>query len=179
MATGERQFVLTDSIEDCLAHPNSLVIVNASEPFAAVGTNVSALIQNGHTVLLYGERAENTLLYHTFRDCNLVSCAICMEEAEYTPCCDALKRGDRYISIAVGKCLKRQPLAHEKTFSSLTNMQTRVLFSLLSGKTVNDVADEENTTADSIRHMKGYLKRVIETSFGGTMPIESASWLFS
>ena len=57
-------------------------------------------------------------------------------------------------------------------------MQLRVLFSLLSGLHAAEIAADEGTTVDSIRHIKSYLHKTLDFCFGERLPTEAASWLF-
>ena len=65
MATGERLFVSAERAEKERENTSALVIVNADEPFVSVGSAVSKYVSVGSTVLLYGERVHNELLYYT------------------------------------------------------------------------------------------------------------------
>ncbi|MCR5723957.1 MAG: hypothetical protein K6G80_02575 [Treponema sp.] len=179
MATGAQSFDGVECSEAVVNVENQLVIVNAQEPFACVGSTVSKLTEQRCRVLLYGERLVNGLLLHCFKKNEQVSMAVCMEEYEFEPCRKSVASHKRYVSIAATKLLNRKRFSYEKDLEALTEMQESVLFMLLNGESASHIAACEGTTVDTIRHMKRNLIKIIGSSLGDDIPIEAGSWLFS
>lgn len=152
--TNEKKILMCNTIEDVVKENPNLVILKNSRIITENINTIERLSNNNIPIFLYAEEEINKLLAEKITCYQNVSTGICLEEYEIEPCRKAIQSRKIYNSVCFQNIKNRKFVKLEKQINKLSYLQFDVLYSLFREKSISEIADEQNTTVDTIRHIK-------------------------